>query len=77
MEEEERLGESSKMMEMPKMTSEDLIRVANKQKNGKAAGTDCIKAEVLKHLVKNKEFVEITVRAINKIPYGKIHIRMK
>ena len=32
---------------------------------------------MLKHLVKNKEFVEITVRAINKIPYGKIHRRMK
>ena len=59
------------------MTPEDLIRVVGNQRNGKAAGTDCIKAEVLKHLVKNKEFVEITIRAINKIPEGKIHRRMK
>ena len=55
MEEENILGERSKMMEMPQMTTEDLIRLAGKQKNGKAAGTDCIKAEVLKHLVKKQK----------------------
>ena len=76
-EEEKTLGSKSEMMEMPNMSSDDLIRIVGNQKNGKAAGTDCIKAEVLKHLVKNKEFVEITARAINKIPEGKIHRRMK
>ena len=76
-EEEKMLGERSRMMKMPQMTADDLIRIVGKQKNGKAAGTDCIKAEVLKHLVKNNKFVEITVRAINRIPYGKIHRRMK
>ena len=75
--EELQLGENSRMMEMPIMKPEDMIRIVGNQKNGKAAGTDHIKAEVLKHLVKNKEFVEITTEAINKIPEGKIHRRMK
>ena len=42
----------SKIMPRPIMTEEDLIRIVNKQRNGKAAGTDGIKAEVRKHLIK-------------------------
>ena len=42
----------SKMMEKPTMTEEDLIRLVQKQKNGKAAGVDGIKAEVMKHMIK-------------------------
>ena len=75
--EEKELGINSRMMEMPIMKPEDMRRIVGNQKNGKAAGTDHIKAEVLKHLVKNEKFVKITTEAINKIPRGKIHRRMK
>ena len=36
------------MMEMPIMTEDDFIRLANKQKSGKAGGTDGVKVEVLR-----------------------------
>ena len=55
----------SKMMKMPIIKSEDFLRLTKKQKNGKAAGTDGIKAEVLKHLCKNKISIEIIVESIN------------
>ena len=34
---------------------ENLVMIINKQRNGKAAGVDGIKAEMMKHLVKNKK----------------------
>merc|ERR1711888_306775 len=49
----------------------------NNQKNGKAAGTDNIKTEVIKHLIKNEDFAEITSDAINGIYKRKIHRRLK
>ena len=41
-----------KMMELPVMKEDDLIRIVNKQKNNKAAGVDRVKAEVMKHMIK-------------------------
>merc|ERR1712030_204859 len=75
--EEEELGDRSRMMKMPEMTKEDFRRIVNNQKNGKAAGTDNIKTEVIKHLIKNEEFAEITSDAINGIYKRKIHRRLK
>merc|ERR1711984_76412 len=75
--EEEELGDRSRMMKMPIMTNEDFRKIINNQKNGKAAGTDNIKTEVLKHLIKNEDFTKITTEAINKIHVGKIHRRLK
>ena len=46
------------MMKMPIMTIEDFRRIIGNQKNGKAAGTDQIKTEVLKHLIKNEDFTK-------------------
>ena len=36
----------------PTMTEDDLIRLVQKQKNGKAVGVDGIKAEVMKYMIK-------------------------
>ena len=36
------------------MSEEELTIIVNKQKNGKAAGIDGIKAEVMKHLIKKR-----------------------
>ena len=36
------------------MIEEELLVIVNRQRNGKAAGVDGIKAEVMKHIIKNK-----------------------
>ena len=59
------------MMKMPIMTEEDFIRLANKQKNGKAAGTDGIRGEVYKHMITNKKIRKAMVRGINNLWYEK------
>ena len=53
------------MIEKPTMTEEDLLRLINKQKNGKAARIDGVKAEAMKHLVKNKKIWKTLLRAFN------------
>merc|ERR1711895_252912 len=45
----------SRMMPLPIMQEEDLVRIIGRQKNGKAAGTDGVKTEVMKHMVKKQE----------------------
>merc|ERR1712030_156820 len=44
----------SKMMPAPIMT-EDMMKIIKRQKNGKAVGTDGVKAETMKHMVRNKK----------------------
>merc|ERR1711888_183342 len=44
----------SKMMPAPIMKEEDMVRIIKRQKNGKAAGTDGVKAETMKHMIRNK-----------------------
>ena len=41
------------MMPLPVMTEEDMIRIVKRQKNGKAAGIDVVKAETMKFMIKN------------------------
>ena len=43
----------SRIMKEPEMTEEELVKIVNSQRNGKAA-VDGVKAELLKHLVKNE-----------------------
>ena len=47
-----------KMMPLPVMTEEDMIRIVKRQKNGKAAGIDGVKAETMKFMVKTKKSEE-------------------
>ena len=53
-------NEGSRMMPLPIMQEEDLIRIVGRQKNGKAAVTDGVKIEVIKHMIKNKKIGEIS-----------------
>ena len=43
---------NNKIMKEPVMTEEEMLEIVNRQRNGKAAGVDGIKAEVMKHLIK-------------------------
>ena len=42
-----------KIMPLPVMKEEDLVRIVRKQKNNKAAGIDGVKAETMKHMIRN------------------------
>ena len=55
-----------RMMPLPEMKEEDLIRIVKKQKNGKAAGVDGVKAETMKHMIRNRKIRKALVTAFNK-----------
>ena len=63
----------SRMMPLPIMQEEDLIRIVGRQKNGKAAGTDGIKTEMMKHMIKNKKIRKGLVNTFNKCLKEKVH----
>merc|ERR1712030_229243 len=63
----------SRMMPLPIMQEEDLIRIVGRQKNGKAAGTDGVKTEVMKHMKKNKKIRKGLVNTFNKCLKEKVH----
>ena len=50
--EEEEKQENNKIMKEPEMTEKELVDIVNRQKNGKAAGVDGVRAELLKSLIK-------------------------
>ena len=61
------------MMQIPVMREEDLVRIVKRQKNGKAAGTDGVKTEVMKHMIRNKKIRKGLVSAFNKCLKEKVH----
>ena len=63
----------SRMMPLPIMQEEDLIRIVGRQKNGKAAGTDGVKTVVMKHMIKNRKIRRGLVNAFNKCLKEKMH----
>ena len=64
-------GKEDNVMELPKITEEELILRVNNLKNGKAAGTDGIRGEVYKHMITNKKIRKAMVRGINNLWYEK------
>ena len=71
--EEDIANGGSRMMPLPVMKEEDLIRIVKRQKNGKAVGTDGVKTEMMKHMVKNKKIRKGLVNAFNKCLKEKVH----
>merc|ERR1712030_249580 len=55
-----------KMMPLPEMKEEDLVRIVKKKKNGKAAGIDGVKSETMKHMIKIRKIRKGLVTAFNK-----------
>ena len=53
-------------MKEPKMTEKELITIVNGQKNGKAAGVDGVRAELLKSLIKNSTIREHLLKCCNR-----------
>ena len=53
----------------------DLIRIVKKQKNNKAAGIDGVRAEAMKHMVRNKKIRKALVTAFNRSLKEKVNRR--
>ena len=70
---EEEKKENNKIMKIPVMKEEDLTRIFNKQRNGKAAGIDGVKAESMKHMIKNKKITLHLLQCFNKYLNDNIH----
>ena len=63
---EEEKEMNNKIMKEPVMTEEELVEIVNKQRNGKAAGIDGVKAEVMKHMIKNRRIREHLLKCFNR-----------
>ena len=59
-------------MKEPKITEKKLVTIVNGQKNGKAAGVDGVRAELLKSLIKNSTIREYLLKCCNKVLDEKI-----
>ena len=62
-------------MKIPKITEEELTKRVNELKNGKAAGTDGVRGEVYKHMVKNRKIRKALVTAFNRSLKEKVNRR--
>jgi len=54
------------------MTEKELVDIVNGQKNGKAAGVDGVRTELLKSLIKNSTIREYLLKCCNKVLDEKI-----
>merc|ERR1712030_115260 len=63
---ENRANGESKIMPLPIMTEEEMMNIIKRQKNGKAAGIDGIKAETMKFMTRNKKIRRGLLNAFNK-----------
>ena len=64
--EEEEKGDTG-IMKLPKMEEEEMVNIVKKMKNGKAAGIDGIRAELIKHIIKNDSIKKHMVKCCNKV----------
>ena len=71
--ERELLEESSGIMETPTITEKDFVEVIKNMKNGKAAGTDGVPAELMKHLIKNENIRNFLVKCFNNVLKENVH----
>ena len=62
-----------KMMPLPEMKEADLLRIVRRQKNNKAAGIDGVKAETMKHMIRNKKIRKGLVVAFNRCLKEKVN----
>jgi len=64
-----------KIMPLSEMKEGDLLRIVKKQKNNKAAAINGVKAEAMKHMVKNKKIRKALVVAFNRCLKEKVNRR--
>ena len=60
----------SKMMPVPIMTEEEMMKIIKRQKNGKAAEMDGVKAETMKHMTRNRKIRKGLLKCIQQMLEG-------
>ena len=71
MEEKEKQGDME-IMKIPVMTEDELVNIVRKMKNGKAAGIDGIRAELMKYIVRNDTIRKHILKCCNKVLEEKV-----
>ena len=71
--EEQEKDENNKSVKPPVLTEEDLIDIVKNLRNGKAAGIDGMKAEMIKYLFNNPEIRRHAIKCFNKVLYEEVH----
>ena len=66
MEEEESQGNTG-IMKIPVMSEEELVDIVSKMKNGKAAGVDGVRAELIKYIIKNDIIKNHMLKCCNRV----------
>ena len=61
-------------MKLPRMEEEEMVNIVRKMKNGKAAGIDGIRAELIKHIIKNDSIKKHMVKCYNKVLDEKLQV---
>ena len=73
MEEEEKQTDSG-IMKIPVMTEDELVNITNNMKNGKAAGVDGVRAELMKYIIKNDTIRTHVLKCCNNVLEEKIQV---
>merc|ERR1711874_386990 len=63
---EEKEKGDMEIMKLPRM-EEDMVNIIREMKNGKAVGIDGIRAELIKHIVKNDTIRQRMVKCCNRV----------
>ena len=71
--EEQEKENNSEIMKIPVMTEEDLTTITRNLKNGKAAGIDGMTAEMMKHILNNREIKKHALKCFNRALFEDVH----
>ena len=64
---------NSTVMKFPVIELEELVNTIKGMKNGKAAGIDGVRSELMKFLMGDKEILEYTLKCFNNILHEKVN----
>ena len=70
---QEEKEENSEIMKFPIIEESELVTTINNMRNGKAAGIDGIKSELMKYIIKDEEIRKYTTKCYNSILKEKVH----
>ena len=64
---------NSNIMKLPEIEENELTEIINNMKNGKAAGIDGIRSELMKYIIKDEKIRKHTTKCFNNILKEKVH----
>ena len=65
--------EGSDIMQTPEIEEEELVATINDIRNGRAAGIDGVRSELMKFIIKDKLIIKHTIKCYNNILKERVH----